>query len=109
MTDARFSECSKYISAEATAEFLDDIITSRIGVRLVAEQHVSLTQSLAATEVEPGDNTKIGVVDLECSPERMIQMCAAFVNNLSDATFGASPPLLIDGIVNAKFTCVRLS
>ena len=106
--NTRFSECSKYISADATAEFLDDIITSRIGVRLVAEQHVSLTQTLAATGIEPENNTRIGVVDLECSPERMIQMCASFVNSLSDATFGVSPPLMIDGIVGANFTYVLL-
>ncbi len=36
-------------------------------------------------------------------------MCASFVNSLSDATLGTSPPLVIDGIVSAKFTYALLS
>ncbi|KAF8343795.1 atypical/PDHK/BCKDK protein kinase [Cantharellus anzutake] len=101
-----FAECAKYMPTEAITEFLDDLITSRIGVRLIAEQHVSLTETLASAEAKRENSSKVGVVDLECSPKRMIQMCASFVNSLSDATFGASPPLVIDGIVDAKFAYI---
>jgi 26S proteasome regulatory subunit T1 len=98
---ASFSECARYMTPEAISSFLDTAITSRIGVRLIAEQHIALSKSLM--EPRTHDQHRIGVVDLECSPERLIRMCASFVGSLSDASIGASPELIIDGVVDATF------
>lgn len=114
------------MTPQAIAAFLDQTITSRIGVRLIAEQHIAVsraTQSLnlsLSQGAHPhltglGDDSQItdvstanplmpgGIVDTACSPERMVRMCAAFVASMCDATFGASPEIEIDGVVDAKF------
>ncbi|KAG8738722.1 26S proteasome regulatory subunit 7 [Ceratobasidium sp. 414] len=36
----------------------------------------------------------------------MVRMCAAFVSELCEATLGATPPLKIDGVVDATFAYV---
>lgn len=112
------------MTPQAIAAFLDQTITSRIGVRLIAEQHIAVsraTQSLnlslsqGARSHLAGDDSQTtdvsaanplmpgGIVDTACSPERMVRMCAAFVASMCDATFGASPEIEIDGVVDAKF------
>jgi 26S proteasome regulatory subunit T1 len=89
------------MTPEAISSFLDTTITSRIGLRLIAEQHIALSNSLK--EPHTHDGHRIGVVGLECSPERLIRMCASFVGSLSDATLGSSPETIIDGVVDATF------
>ena len=88
------------MSPTATSEFLDDIIRSRIAVRLIAEQHIAISHSLRS----PHDGTRdVGVVHKKTSPKDMINMCARFVSELSDATLGASPKLILEGDVDATF------
>lgn len=50
----------------------------------------------------------IGVVDLQCSPKRMIKACAEFVSGLCEATYGRSPELVIDGATETTFTYVPI-
>ena len=96
----RFTECVRYMTPESISAYLDVAITSRIGVRLIAEQHIALTRSMTEPDARDGH---IGVVDLACSPAQMINMCATFVASLCDATLGASPEVVIEGVVDTKF------
>ncbi|KAG5645027.1 hypothetical protein DXG03_007206 [Asterophora parasitica] len=41
-----FQECSRYMSPSQISTFLDRAITNRISVRLIAEQHIALSQAL---------------------------------------------------------------
>lgn len=96
------------MSPDEIAAFLNQTITSRIGIRLIAEQYVAISRSatgLTGPSEVMGQAGRIpgGIIDPECSPERMVRMCAAFVSSLCDASFGASPDIRIDGIVDAKF------
>lgn len=108
------------MTPQAIAAFLDQTITSRIGVRLIAEQHIAVsraTQSInlsLSQSIDSGGDLHTanvgaiplipgGIVDPTCSPERMVRMCAAFVSSMCDATFGASPEMEIEGITDAKF------
>ena len=98
------------MTPEAISAFLNQTITSRIGIRLIAEQFVSVSR-VALIGAAEGDIKHVpgGIIDTECSPERMVRMCAAFVSSLCDASFGASPEIRIDGIVDAKFAYVILT
>ena len=76
----------------------------------MAEQYVAISRSsaldLASTgtaTTAKGNETPGGIIDPECSPERMVRMCADFVSSLCEATFGASSEIRIDGVVDARF------
>lgn len=85
-----------------TAAFLDGAIRSRIAIRLIAEQHISLTRILR----EEGENAAptMGVVDPVCSPADMLKMCGSFVHELCEGTLGDAPQLVLEGQVDATFT-----
>jgi 26S proteasome regulatory subunit T1 len=95
-----FQECSRYMSPTQVSNFLDGAIRNRIAVRLIAEQHIALSQALNSPEQ---NSTCTGVVNRVCSPREMIRMCSSYVSDLCEATLGASPPILIDGHVDATF------
>lgn len=73
----------------------------------MAEQYVAISRSsaldLPSTGTAKGNETPGGIIDPECSPERMVRMCADFVSSLCEATFGASSEIRIDGVVDARF------
>jgi 26S proteasome regulatory subunit T1 len=91
------------MSPTQISSFLDGAIRNRISVRLIAEQHIALSQALN----NPDANTShVGVVDMRCSPKVMISMCGSFVSELCEATLGASPSIVIDGHPDATFAYV---
>ncbi|TFK42821.1 hypothetical protein BDQ12DRAFT_696253 [Crucibulum laeve] len=98
-----FQECSRYMSPVQISNFLDGAIRSRISVRLIAEQHIVVSQTLNNPDTDP---THVGVVDMQCSPKAMINMCGSFVSELCEATLGASPNIVIDGHPTATFAYV---
>ncbi|TFK72600.1 26S proteasome subunit P45 [Pluteus cervinus] len=98
-----FQECSNYISSSQISEFLDGAIRSRISVRLIAEQHIALSQAI---NTHAGARAQVGVVDVRCSPSRMVALCGSFVHELCEATLGSSPRIIIDGQPDATFAYV---
>ncbi|KIY43724.1 atypical/PDHK/BCKDK protein kinase [Fistulina hepatica ATCC 64428] len=95
-----FQECSKYMSSKQITNFLDAALRNRISVRLIAEQHVSISRALTDPSTDP---SRAGVIDMQCSPTRMLNMCSAFVSELCEASYGPSPILVIEGPTNATF------
>jgi 26S proteasome regulatory subunit T1 len=123
---AGFKECRRFLTDEQSSHFLDRAIQNRIcasscrcvshpwqtsdsALRLIAEHHISLTTGSASAEQQPvtgEDSDMIGVVDLHCSPKRMINACADFVAGLCEATYGRTPGLVIDGAVDTSMAYV---
>lgn len=101
-----FQECSRYMSPAQISNFLDGAIRNRISVRLIAEQHIALSQALSNPDA---DTSHVGVVNTRCSPKAMINMCGSYVSELCEATLGASPLIVIDGHTDATFAYVVLS
>ena len=89
------------------SDFLDGAIRNRISVRLIAEQHIALSHAVQ-TPAPNRSVTRVGVVDMTCSPTRMIGMCGSYVSELCEATLGASPKIVIDGCPESTFTCAGL-
>lgn len=84
-------------------------IRNRISLRLMAEQHISLSAaslptlrpSSAPQSPTPSSSTpreRIGVLDLSLSPYELIDSCALFVSELCEATLGVAPRYRIEGI-----------
>jgi 26S proteasome regulatory subunit T1 len=91
------------MSPQEVSDFLDGVIRNRISVRLIAEQHIAVSQALK----QPNNSAaSVGVVDMECSPRAMIRMCGSFVTDLCEATLGSSPSIVIDGQADATFAYV---
>jgi len=86
--------------AEISASWIQ-AIRARIGVRLIAEQHIALSRALRESPLAPLKD--VGVVDLACSPAQMVRMCSKFVSDLCDATLGVSPSLVLEGDIQATF------
>lgn len=98
-----FQECSRYMSSSQISNFLDGAIRNRISVRLIAEQHIALSQALNNPDNDPHH---VGVVNMRCSPKAMIDMCGSFVSELCEATLGVRPLIIIDGHTDATFPYV---
>ncbi|KAI6043114.1 histidine kinase-like ATPase [Pisolithus marmoratus] len=93
------------MSPAQISNFLDGAIRNRISVRLIAEQHISLSRVLEA-QPELGPTSNYGIVDMACSPAAMIKMCGDFVGELCEATLGAAPTIVIDGHPDTTFAYV---
>lgn len=98
-----FQECSRYMTPGAVNEFLDTAIRNRISVRLIAEQHIALSHVLSEYGAQGKHD---GVVDVNCSPADMVRACSVIVSEMCEATFGASPEVVIDGHVDSTFAYV---
>ena len=103
--------------------FLNRAIRNRITLRLLAEQHLSLSSaSLSALRktppassprttspkdprVEPSARppssslapSRVGILDLSLSPRDLIDTCAGYVSELCEATYGVAPKYRIEG------------
>ncbi|KAF8610685.1 alpha-ketoacid dehydrogenase kinase [Ceratobasidium sp. AG-I] len=107
-----FQECSRYLNSDRVSAFLDLSIRGRIAVRLIAEQHIALSRAVRELKGSRTDERhkhsahEVGVASATCVPADMVRMCAGFVSELCEATLGATPPLVIDGVVDTKFAYV---
>ncbi|EKM55783.1 uncharacterized protein PHACADRAFT_173957 [Phanerochaete carnosa HHB-10118-sp] len=99
-----FQECSRYMTPEQISSFLDSAIRNRLAVRLLAEQHIAISRDLQQPELASQDH--VGVVELNCSPSKMIRTVSSFVAELCEATLGAAPEVIIDGEVDATFAYI---
>lgn len=90
------------MSPTQISNFLDGAIRNRISVRLIAEQHIALSQALERQR-DVGFASHYGIVDMACSPTAMVKMCSAFVSELCEATLGTAPTLTIDGYEDTTF------
>jgi 26S proteasome regulatory subunit T1 len=88
------------MSPTQISNFLDGAIRNRISVRLIAEQHITLSKALSNSSMKAN---YVGVVDAQCSPYQMIRMCGSFVSELCEATLGAVPEIMVEGDVEAFF------
>ncbi|GAA6029655.1 hypothetical protein JCM8097_000987 [Rhodosporidiobolus ruineniae] len=121
-----FKESRKYLPDALITDFLDRAIRNRISLRLMAEQHLSLSAAslpslrpagtgptpaaLSATpkdpRVEPSARppssslsaNRVGVLDLALNPYDLISTCAEYVTLLCESTYGVSPSYRIEGV-----------
>jgi signal transduction histidine kinase len=113
--------------------FLDEMIRSRIGIRLIAEQVIALraqrtdllrdndNNERPIQDSNKYNNTKtttstadqlvidgqvIGVVHTQLRPAELVKDCASFVQELCNVNYGSSPDVVINGQTDATFTYV---
>ena len=98
-----FLECRKYISPAEVTKFLDEHLRTRIGTRLIAEQHIALHLSSQPHSKEGDDasrnisSTHIGVIDTALRPAEIIRHCETFVSEICELKYGVRPTVIING------------
>ncbi|PWN25927.1 alpha-ketoacid dehydrogenase kinase [Jaminaea rosea] len=121
-----FLECKKYMSPAALSAFLDEAIHSRIGIRLIAEQHLALASnyfrqgvSYQATGYNPSRSSIAastsrltamtsagGTIHTDLSPYDVLKHVEKGVSALCQSTLGQAPQLLIEGHIDATYVGV---
>ncbi|CAJ2514268.1 Uu.00g023870.m01.CDS01 [Anthostomella pinea] len=110
-----FLECRRYISPAEVTRFLDTHLRTRIGTRLIAEQHIALHYS-SIPHFDPGASptpcpehpSYIGVIDTALSPAAIVDSCAGFVADICELKYGVRPRWIIDGEPLTTFAFVPM-
>lgn len=103
-------ECSDLISAAELDQFMNTILRSRISRRVIAEQHLALTETFHSHWFSPGaklsEGEFIGEVFIKCIAKDVIEHCAKAIQDLARS---ANPPgtkipeIRVSGHLDASF------
>ncbi|TPX10920.1 uncharacterized protein E0L32_008126 [Thyridium curvatum] len=103
-------ECSGLMKAEELDKFMNTILRSRISRRVIAEQHLALTETFHAPWFSPGaklgDTDFIGEIFLKCIAKDVIERCGKAVQGLARAAYGPDvvmPEIVVLGHLEATF------
>ncbi|MCJ1395350.1 hypothetical protein MMC18_008234 [Xylographa bjoerkii] len=106
-------ECQDLMPAEQMDKFMNTLLKSRISRRVIAEQHLALTETFSSpwhfpdTKAQLECNTDfVGEVFLRCNAREVIQSCGLLSQNLAKKVYGKScavPEITIEGHLTATF------
>ncbi|KAL2062654.1 hypothetical protein VTL71DRAFT_5726 [Oculimacula yallundae] len=109
-------ECRDLMKPEDMDKFMNTILRSRISRRVIAEQHLALTETFhspwhfpdaAPLSAPTGAHTEfVGEVFLKCNAREVVQRCFSAVSSLCLLTYGPSTPLpalKLSGHLDATF------
>lgn len=97
-------ESQKYMEGQDLNIFINETLQSRVSRRVLAEQHLALSESFRGTKPRPN---MIGIVNTACKANEIVQHCANLSSNLFTNAFQVPPPrVIVDGDLNAKFTYI---
>ncbi|MCJ1285876.1 hypothetical protein MMC26_005218 [Xylographa opegraphella] len=106
-------ECQDLMPAEQMDKFMNTLLRSRISRRVIAEQHLALTETFSSpwhlpeTKAQLESTTDfVGEVFLRCNAREVIQSCGLLSQHLAKQAFGEScavPEITIEGHLTATF------
>ncbi|EEC04863.1 3-methyl-2-oxobutanoate dehydrogenase [lipoamide] kinase, mitochondrial isoform X1 [Ixodes scapularis] len=97
---AGFKECRKHIKQEELVKtFLDRTLTSRLGMRMLAEHHIALRQDRP---------NHVGIINTAMRPKEVIEKWADFVKQVAVHKYGKSPPIKYNGHLTCSFPYIQL-
>ena len=84
--------------------FVTETLRSRIGRRVLAEQHLALSDSWEAHQEDHDLGRWIGIIDTKCHASKTVAKCAEKAKLYVSKVSGLDPPqVIIDGNVDAEF------
>ncbi|KAF2455520.1 branched-chain alpha-ketoacid dehydrogenase [Lineolata rhizophorae] len=106
-------EIQGLMKPEETDKFMTTLLRSRISRRVIAEQHLALTETFHSPWYFP-DATKldnehvdfVGEVFLRCSASEVVQRCAATIRDIVREAYGPAAPvpeIRLEGHLDATF------
>ncbi|KAK5656113.1 hypothetical protein OQA88_4873 [Cercophora sp. LCS_1] len=103
-------ECSGLMDPMGLDKFMNTILRSRISRRVIAEQHLALTDTFHAPWFSPGaklsESEFIGEVFLKCVAKDVVQRCGETTRDILRRAYGPDvpiPEIKIDGHLDASF------
>ncbi|KAK0720025.1 branched-chain alpha-ketoacid dehydrogenase [Lasiosphaeris hirsuta] len=103
-------ECSGLMEAKELDRFMNTILKSRISRRVIAEQHLALTDTFHAPWFSPGaklsETEFIGEIFLKCIAKDVVERCGEEIRDIARRAYGpdvAIPQIKIDGHLDASF------
>ncbi|KAI2471891.1 alpha-ketoacid dehydrogenase kinase [Annulohypoxylon bovei var. microspora] len=103
-------ECSGLMPAAELDHFMNTILRSRISRRVIAEQHLALTETYNSHWFSPGaklsESEFIGEVFIKCVAKDVIEHCAKAVQELARSDNGPHakiPKINVNGHLDASF------
>jgi pyruvate dehydrogenase kinase 2/3/4 len=103
-------ECGRLMNPKDLESFMNTMLKSRISRRVIAEQHLSLTETFNSPYFSPGaklsESDFIGEVFIKCVAKDVVQRCAQGVRALARSTNAPGiqiPEIKVDGHLEASF------
>lgn len=95
-----FKDCHRHIQdVELVQHFLDRTLTSRLGIRMLCENHIQLHND------NPG---QVGVISVELELRKVIENWSDFAGKICEHKYGRAPEVKINGHVSAAFPYIQL-
>ncbi|KAI0908994.1 branched-chain alpha-ketoacid dehydrogenase [Ustulina deusta] len=103
-------ECNGLMPTAELDRFMNTILRSRISRRVIAEQHLALTETFNSDWFSPGaklsESDFIGEVFLKCVARDVVERCGRTVQDLARSAYGpdaAIPEIRVDGDLEVNF------
>lgn len=99
-------ESQKYMEEGDLNKFMNETLQSRISRRVLAEQHIALSNVFDGTVPAELPNI-IGIVNNRCNAHSIVMKCAGLVSDLfTNAYEIPAPDVVVDGNLHASFTYI---
>jgi pyruvate dehydrogenase kinase 2/3/4 len=101
-------ECQDLVPPEVMDDFVNAMLRARISRRVIAEQHLALTETFNSPWHVPQPSSEsdfVGEVLLRCNAREVIQQCGVFAQSLGGSSRSV-PRINIQGHLNATFPYV---
>ncbi|KAI4242882.1 MAG: hypothetical protein L6R40_003755 [Gallowayella cf. fulva] len=106
-------ECQSLMRPNETDKFMNTLLRSRISRRVIAEQHLALTETFhspwhfpEAKQLQDPNADFVGEVFLRCNAKEVVQDCTQRAMSLAKEAFGPDcvlPEVKLEGHLNATF------
>ncbi|RDL40904.1 Alpha-ketoacid dehydrogenase kinase, N-terminal [Venustampulla echinocandica] len=103
-------ECRDLMKPEDMDKFMNTVLRSRISRRVIAEQHIALTETFHhprhPPDAQPRDSEFVGEVLVKCNAKEVVTRCGHEVAALASAAYGSStllPEIKLSGHLHATF------
>ncbi|ORX83202.1 alpha-ketoacid dehydrogenase kinase [Basidiobolus meristosporus CBS 931.73] len=96
------SESSQYLAQQQLDQFMNEILRSRISRRVLAEQHIAISDALENQDFAFQDD-HIGIVSPRCAASEIVKKCADLARSELQKAHGTVPRVRIDGHVDTIF------
>ncbi|KAJ3208007.1 hypothetical protein HDU67_007082 [Dinochytrium kinnereticum] len=107
------AEAAPHMSMGMADRFFNEMLRSRIGRRVLAEQHITLSAVFDGREAQ--EDGWIGIVNTRCRADDVVERCANLASRLfsqsltptsSDSVYTEPPQVTVDGHISALFTYI---